>query len=585
MLNNKLTGHDFYQMFKSGVNQISRNKELLNKINVYPVADGDTGSNLLYTLEAAVDYARISDSVTETLDSISKNAISYARGNSGIIFSEFIHGLAISSNHQEMNVDDFIQVVNYSSNRLYEVVSSPIEGTILTVIKEWARFLKDSHIHSFKDLFDMSLPIIKNSVDETINQLKVLKKHRIPDSGALGFYLFVEGMKNSILDSKDVINTNWDKYEELQVQEEEFDEAYRYCTQFFVKDLNVDVNTLLSNLNEDGNSIAYSGNQEFINLHLHTNQPWEVSRILTKYGIITNSKVDDMLVQSNHRKIKGKIGLLTDSIADISKEFLDEHQIHMISINLLINQNTYLDKKTILLNDFFSLIDKASEYPVSSQPNDQQIKYELNHYLDFYEKLIIISVSSKLSGTYSGFRRFLDKYPEYKNKVYLIDSLLNSGGQGLLVKQAAEICKRDDSIEEVIKQIEHERENINTYVVLSTFENLSRSGRINPKIASLANKLNLKAILTMDKEGRGKAYGFSFNSKSIENKVIHKIKTAMKDKEIQEYALFYSNETDEYKRFKDRITKIIKKEPLYCTEISSATALHVGNNSYAIAIR
>lgn len=585
MKNNNITGHDFYQLFKSGVNEVSKNKDLLNKINVFPVADGDTGTNLQYTLQSAVEYATISASITETLMSISQNAINYARGNSGIIFSEFIHGLAIFSHEQEMSVNDFIGTVSRSSKRLYEIVKNPAEGTILTVIRKWANFLENNQLNSFSELFEVSLPIIKKSVNETTNELKDLKKHKVPDSGALGFYLFIEGIKNSMYDIKNNATNEWKKYEDIEIVEEDFDGMYRYCTQFFVKNINIDINNLINELGSDGNSIAYSGDKEFLNLHLHTNEPWQISKVLARYGYIVNSKVDDMWIQNNYRKTKGKIGILTDSVADISKEILDSHEIHMISMNLIVDMNSYLDKKTIVLDDFLELIDKSSQFPVSSQPNDQQIRYELMHYLDFYEKIIILSVSSKLSGTYQGFMRFLDKNPEFNENVYLIDSFLNSGGQGLLVKQAATICKRDLAIEEIIKLIEQERENIKTFVVLNTFENLSRSGRINAKIASLANRFKMKAILSLDKEGNGKAYGFSLSSKSVENKVIKKVKSLTKDKEIQEYVLFYSSDNDEYKKFKKKMEMLIGKDPTYCVEISSATALHVGKNSFAIALR
>lgn len=582
MKNEIINGLELFQLFKSGVEEIERNKDLLNRINVFPVADGDTGSNLLYTLKSALSFTSNSESTRETLKSISENAVTYARGNSGIIFSEFIHGLSFYNVNDQLNVVDFIELIHLSSNRLYEVVKNPIEGTMLTVIRKWSLYLKSIQTTTFNDLFNLSLPIIKKSVEETTKELKDLEKYKVPDSGAMGFYLFIEGFSNYI-NGVTIANNTWKKFEALDIVEDFEQEKYRYCTQFYVKEIQCELNELVNELEVYGDSIAYSGDCDFLNLHMHTDVPWEVSKLFFNRGIIVNSKVDDMKLQNKQRNKKQKIGILTDSIADIDQNIIDQYNLGMISMNLLMDENVFLDKKTIKVDDFLNYVQKCKEFPSSSQPNDQQIQYELNHYLDYYDQLVIITVSSHLSGTYQGFKKYLDQHPELMNKVVLIDSYLNSGGQGLFVKKVAELVQDKNSVEEVIEQILVLRSKIKIYVALNDFGNLSRSGRINKQVATLAYKLKMKAILSLNEEGKGIANGFSLSSKSVENKIINKVHQAIQQGTIDDYVLFYTNETKDFEKFKNKIKEIIKKEPSYCVEISAATALHVGKDSIAIA--
>ncbi len=583
MKNELLNGQELFRLFKSGVEEIERNKDLLNKINVYPVADGDTGSNLLYTLKSAITFSNSSDSASEILKSISEQAIIFARGNSGIIFSEFIHGLSFYSVSEQLTVLEFIELVNRSSIRLYEVVKNPIEGTILTVIRKWSAYLKAIKVESFNDLFELSLPIIKKGVDETTKELKDLQKYKVPDSGAMGFYLFMEGFSKSINGDDKEYYSDWKQFESLEIVEDFIDEKYRYCTQFYVKDIRCELSQLVKELEIFGDSIAYSGDEKYLNIHLHTDVPWKVSNVFYKYGTIVNSKVDDMSMQNKHRDKKQRIGILTDSIADISQDIIDQYDIGMLPINLMVNQNVFLDKKTIKIEEFLNYAQDSIEFPSSSQPNDQQIQYELGHYLDYYDQLLIITVSNHLSGTYLGFERYLDNNPELKKRIVLIDSLLNSGGQGLFVKKVAEIVQNENRLEDVLDEILSIRSKIKIYVALNNFENLSKSGRVNKKIATFANKLNMKAILSLDQNGKGKVFGFSLSRKYTEKRILEKIKEALSKGIIDEYVLFYTNESEDFTAFKNKVSLLIKKEPLYCVPISSATALHVGRDSIAIA--
>ncbi|MEG0238732.1 DegV family protein [Anaerorhabdus sp.] len=582
-MKNEINGQELYQLFKSGVNEIEKNKDLLNRINVFPVADGDTGSNLLYTLQSAVIYSENSNSAIDTLKSISDNAITYARGNSGIIFSEFIHGLSFYNQAEEIDVSNFIKMVNHSSDRLYEVVKNPIEGTVLTVIRKWSSYIESLNVSSFNDLFDLSLPILKQGVHETTKELKDLQKHKVPDSGAMGFYLLIEGFSHYINGTYETSTSDWKKFEEFELHEDFHDEKYQYCTQFFIKDIQGDLSNLIQELEMYGDSIAYSGDTKFLNLHMHTDQPWMISKLLYGKGNIVNSKVDDMKIQNKHRDHKEKIGIVTDSIADISQEVMDEYDIGLISMNLLMDNNVYLDKKTIQVDDFLKFVQNSKEFPSSSQPNDQQIKYEIGHFLDYYEKLILITVSKQLSGTHQGFLKVIENNPEFKGRVILVDSYLNSGGQGLFVKKVAELARASTSFEDLIQQIYIMRSRIEIYVALNNFENLSRSGRINTRIATFANQLKMKAILSLDKQGKGKAYGFSLRAKSLEKKIFKEIKKALKRGPIEEYVLVYSNESNAFQDFRNKVEALLNKAPSYCIPISSATALHVGKDSIAIA--
>lgn len=196
-----INGKDFYDYVKSGASEVYTWKEDLNRINVFPVKDGDTGTNLAMTMNSIVDETEISDDFNVVIQSMSDAAFESARGNSGIIFASFINGFSNACGQlKTVSMEDFSAGASLAVQEAYSAVSVPVEGTMLTVIKEWADYIKENHKnhHYFSDLLEGAYNRAKSALEETPEKLEILKKSKVVDSGAKGFVLFLSGINTLI---------------------------------------------------------------------------------------------------------------------------------------------------------------------------------------------------------------------------------------------------------------------------------------------------------------------------------------------------------------------------------------------------
>lgn len=188
-----LDGERLYYAFLSGTKEVIANKKELNRINLFPVADGDTGSNLSRTLTVVKNEAIKDNSLTITLNSMGEAALRGAIGNSGIIFAQFINGLKNSIKQEEsINVIKFAQAVENAVIYTYQGINNPVEGTILTVMKDWASSLKKltNKSNDFAEIMEKSLESACFSLKRTKSQLQILKEADVVDSGAQAFVFF-----------------------------------------------------------------------------------------------------------------------------------------------------------------------------------------------------------------------------------------------------------------------------------------------------------------------------------------------------------------------------------------------------------
>ena len=231
-----INGEGLYYAFLSGVIQVRKQKNILNKINVFPIADGDTGSNLISTMNTIVEETKVQKSVEATFNSMADAALIGARGNSGIIFAQFINGINEEmKNVKILNTETFIEILKKAVPYVYNAILNPVEGTMITVIREWVEAvykLKD-RTKNLEEIIIGTLDDAKRSLANTPNILEILKKSSVVDSGGSGFVSFLEGVVDFLKD-KNIFKLKQVR-EEVVFQEEihNFNEniTYRYCTE------------------------------------------------------------------------------------------------------------------------------------------------------------------------------------------------------------------------------------------------------------------------------------------------------------------------------------------------------------------
>jgi len=350
----EMDGRNLYYAFIAGARKVIENQVELNRINVFPVKDGDTGTNLAGTVRSVIESLNPHRSYKITADRIAEATMINARGNSGIIFAQFFYGLSNETGEfKSVSVKQFAEAIKRSVKYVYEAVAKPVEGTMLTVIREMADHVYNSwnKFSDFNHLIRSSYEILKKSLMETRTKLAILEKNNVVDAGAKGFVLFIEGIMEFInsRNIKEIILAKsaaapLPKLEEVIPEKIDF----RYCTEAIIKNCLFDKNIIVRILEDYGDSVVVAGSDKIRRLHVHTNAPAELFNKLRTAGTITFQKADDMIRHYQTTNLrKWNIALVTDSTCDLSQEFLEHFQINMVPINISFGENHYLDKITI----------------------------------------------------------------------------------------------------------------------------------------------------------------------------------------------------------------------------------------------
>lgn len=579
------------QSFRAGAEKVIHQKEELNKINVFPVADGDTGSNLASLMQAIIDNVPVKTyPMAILLDEISGAALLGARGNSGIIFAQYLSAVAENYQKTETNFESFVEALEEAVNKAYNSLIEPKEGTILTVMRAWSVTLVK--IYRLNHSFEEALLEAKIEAQEALNatqfQMPVLRKNKLVDAGAKGFYYFILGFTDfycgkALKEGDEEAEDRLELVKEISVEHIIVEAPrYRYCSEFILKAPEISEVQLREVLQESGDSMVTAGNAKQLKLHIHTNEPQKVLVKLEKYGQIIYQKVDDMRLQYEiSQKKLAPIAIVTDSIADLPQEFVLAHQVHVLPVNVTVGDQNFLDKLTINAQ---LIKEKAGEglKMSTSQPSIQTIDALFSFLEGKYEHVLVITVASQLSGTYQLIEQRIKEKKYLKNWIHLIDSRLNSVAQGLLVQRAAQLAERGGSIQQLVQEIQQLRERIFIYVAVADLSPMIRSGRIPQSLGAVAQKLSLHPIISLDKTGNGKLIGASLSQKKSMKKILKKIQVLAKNGQIEDIALTHvlaQGNMEEWKKtLKEKTGNDYK-----VIESSSAIAISAGAGSIAVA--
>ncbi|MCB5269435.1 MAG: DegV family protein [Candidatus Cloacimonetes bacterium] len=584
-----LNGSRLLRGLQIGGMAIIRNQKHLNEINVFPVADADTGFNLAMTMQAIMQRSKIGHTLKETLDSVADSALTGARGNSGIIFAQYLHGL--SRELPEIGVltaTHFAQSAQRAVKHLYDSLINPVEGTILTVIREWADHLveQSQKTSDFLHLLTSSLAAARKSLHETTTKLKVLTELGVVDAGARGFVYFLEGVVDFInhgslrelkLQAPDVVDQS-----QIEIHTDA-PNKYRFCTEAILSDVCTSMETLKRSLSSYGDSLILAGSVEKLHLHIHTNNPDALFEELFSLGQVSAAKVDDMLRQyqiANQRKYP--IGLITDTACDLPQSILDEHQIVQIPFGLSFGKRFYLDKQTILPERFYNMLKTCKDHPVSSQPSPASVESIMTFALANYEQILNVHISDKLSGVLNTVSTFAAK--QDPGRAGVINSRHLSVSEGLLVLRIARAIESGCSFDAILHDADTWIANTKIYTDVNTLRYMVRGGRVKPLTGLIAALLNLKPIVSLDSEGKAIAWGKSFSRSRNMSKIARIIKQEIATKRVWEYAIVHADARERAITYSNLLSEIIGKEPAYIMPLAPVVGVHNGNGAVGIGV-
>nr|WP_321373133.1 DegV family protein [uncultured Bacteroides sp.] len=588
----EIDGRSLYYAFIAGGNKILENQAEINRINVFPVKDNDTGTNLASTIRSVMDSINPDKSYKNTIDNIAEAALVGARGNSGVIFAQFLFGISKETKSKRfVTVSEFATSVKKSIPYMYEAIANPVEGTMLTVIKEWSDYIfsKQSVIKDFKRILVSSLEVLHQSLVNTTTKLKVLEKSKLVDAGAKGFVFFMEGIidfikSNNIRKIVSLSNENISLIHSDDSLNEDIN--YRYCTEALLRNLSLNKPDLQKLLIENGDSVVVAGSDSLCRIHVHTNHPASLFNTLKNYGTITYQKVDDMVRQNEYIKHrKWNIALVTDSACDLSQELIDYYQINMVPLNIHCDGNYYLDKVTMQPDQLYDLLDSSDELPKTSQINERTFTNLYSQLASHYDAIIAVHLTQQFSGTYLNSLKAAERITsEFKKPVYVIDSRNLSGAQGLLVLKVAKAIEAEMSLQDIVKAAEVWIKNLKIFVSVKDIKYMVKGGRVSKNKGLLATLLGINPVVSMDSEGNAMLFGKTFGQTANINKVINHIRTLTERQQVWNYIVLHAHNRKGADIYINRMYALTGKQPVSVVDISPVIGMNAGIGSIAVSL-
>ncbi len=509
-----LDGHRLRRAILAGAAYVGRQRAELDRINVFPVPDGDTGTNLTLTLRSISDALRNvhSGSVSEVAGVAAEAGVLAARGNSGMLFSRYLMGFSESLGRRlRVGPRDIAEALSSAASSLHEVLENPREGTIITVARDLAAEAR-RRAHARQDVYlwlrDLQTAA-ERSLQRTRDMLPALREAGVVDAGAMGLVSFFEGVvryieghaPGDVVAEAPLARTRGSDRPSLYIAREAgigSDEG-RFCTQIAVRGPSVpetaDIRRALQGM---GTSTIVLRAGDVAKVHIHADSPENVRELLDGYGELISDVVEDTRLVGAGRHV----AVVTDSAADLPHDWAERHGVTIVPLQVIVGDRTYrdgIDLDSEGLKDI--LTTPGAPTPKTSQPAPSVFYDRYRWALDRgADQILGIFVSGGLSGTYGSAAAAMREFDDVQ--ALAIDSHSGSLGVGLLVARAVELLDDGYTLEQVAAEVRDVRDRSNIFLTVNTFEYLLRSGRVGRTKAWLGGLLDLKPILSLDDEGR-----------------------------------------------------------------------------------
>jgi DegV family protein with EDD domain len=507
-----LDGRRLSRAVIAGARFVAERAEPLNKINVFPVPDGDTGTNLATTLQkVAAGISRVRQRhVAEMSRVIAEEAVSGARGNSGAIMAQFFAGFSEAlPDAPRASTRDFGAAVVRAADSAWSAIARPVEGTILTVIRDWAASVRGraEAVPDFAELLPESLSEAKRSLENTPRQMKALAKAGVVDAGAQGFVYLVEGIvqylreaaRHSVLEPpEDVKAAVFDKQLESIL--------FRYCTEALLEGDSIDRDELRRQAALLGDSIVVAGSAKKVRLHVHTNEPEKLFAAAAKLAEVAQTKIEDMHSQHETRFDKNRsarVAVVTDSTCDLPPSLLEELNVGVVPVRVYFGSENYLDKVTLTPSEFYGRFAVTTEAPKTSQPPPADFTQVYQNMATHAGSVVSIHLSAAVSGTFQA--AVVGSRQVEKTRFEHVDSRSVSVALGLIVRAAAEAAAAGAPVEEVARIAKDASERARLFIAAPTLDHLVRGGRVSPLKGFVARLFGLLPVLTISKQGSAEA--------------------------------------------------------------------------------
>jgi DegV family protein with EDD domain len=594
-----LDGPRLRRALVAGCDYVQRRRVELNRINVFPVPDGDTGTNLALTASAIADRLRPLRvrSVALVAREAADAAILGARGNCGMILSHFLLGFATGLGERaRVRAAEFAHALQAAVEHVYRSLERPVEGTIITVMRATAEQAQKADTHDFGDLLELLLVEAQEALERTPDLLPVLRKAGVVDAGAKGFVHLLEGARAFTQGQPIVsleLDTPFEPVEPIAAALAEYpaaSEQFRFCTEALVRGEHLPRAAVVQDtLRPHGDSLIVIRGHDIIKVHIHTDHPEQIFAHLRTLGQLVTHKAEDMQVQhaavgraaaAHVQLARRPVSLVTDSACDLPSEIVRAHGIHVVPMTLIYGDRALRDGIDIDAATFLERL-RAGERATTSQPPPAAFHAAFERAAEDGEVVLAIMVGARLSGTFASAEaaaKRIDTGP-----IRLFDSRAASLTQGLLVLKACELAELGHSVERIVEELTRIRERSGILFTVDVFDNLLASGRVGRGQVMIAGLLDIKPILALHADGVVSAVARVRGRKNVMPRMLKEIEQRVPAAATVRFGVVHVGCEELARTVVGKLQQRYPQAEILCAPVTPVLATHLGAGAWGLA--
>jgi DegV family protein with EDD domain len=503
-----ITPENLKEMILLSCKNVESRKEEINKINVFPVPDQDTGNNLAKTLggiREAIENKEFKN-LGELAGAVLDGALTTAQGNAGVIYTGFLSGFLSVLGDQPADALKLASAFEKGEERAIQSIQNPKQGTILDVIGAVARTFKEE-VGQEKDImkiFKKSAENAREALLATREKMEIFRRANVVDAGGLGFLIILE----SYLDALGVsIGPAFSFEEKPSEKVKRFIQklSYRYEVVCLLRGSRDQERAIREKLKGLGNCLDIVQARDKIKIHIHTDYPDDVKNILVGTGQVQDIRIEDMAkeVAGEESVRKVAIGLVVEDVADLPQKVLERYQIATVPLIM-----DWPEGKDLPGENVFQKMREAEKrgvnpFPKTSQAIPRSYTDAFRKQLENFEKVFCLTLTSKVSGCYNSAKQ-AEAYISKSSRIFVMDSLNASSGHALLALRAMELIQEQREIDDVMEEVKKLIPKTHTYIIFEDPKWVEAGGRVSKGQANWIRRMKKVGLfpITTIKDGK-----------------------------------------------------------------------------------
>jgi uncharacterized protein len=582
----------------AGCDFVQQRRSELNRINVFPVPDGDTGTNLALTASSIADHLRSMHEprLDATARAAADAAIMGARGNCGMILSHFLLGFSEAvAGAERLRAPAFAGALTAAAEHVYRSLERPVEGTIISIMREVAEEAEESRTRDFADLLEGLLQRARDACRRTPDALPVLRQAGVVDAGALGFVHILEGVGAYVHGEPFTALAATPSFDApapaAGLDYPAASETHRFCTEALVRGAALPAaDPVREHLREAGDSLIVIRGADVLKVHIHTDEPEAVFAYLRTLGSLVTHKAEDMTVQhqaveraaAGHVQLARRpVSIVTDSSCDLPEEIVRAHGIHVVPLLVIFAEEALRDGIDIDARRFVERL-RGGERPTTSQPAPKAFLDAYRAAAEDGETVLAITLSSALSGTFGSAQAAARLFADAP--VVLVDSLGASMTLGLLVLRATELAELGRQPDEIAGELRRIRAQSGIFFTVEVFDNLLASGRVGRGQVMIAGLLDIRPILGLEADGRVHPLARVRGRGNVESRMLTELLERVPvDAQQLRFGVVHVGCEEKAARVAELLRGTFGEREIIITPASPVLATHLGPGAWGVA--